>query len=107
MHSLIKNPLTSENGNPVHKYGIYSWTLNKMTVFTNVKNIQDNVSGIAHRVDGIRLEDNNVTHIPKTPVKLTGVLTQGDKLNQIKARRTLSPNVNCGTDSTASVSVVQ
>lgn len=69
--------------------------------------LHDNVSGIAHRVDGMRLEDN-VSQIQKTPMKLTTILTQGDKLNQIKARRTLSPNVNLsGTDSTSSVPVVQ
>jgi hypothetical protein len=58
-----------------------------------------------HRVDGIKLEDN-VSQAPKTLVKLS-VLTQGDKLNQIKTRRTLSQNSNIGANSAASLAVVQ
>lgn len=92
MHGLIKNPLKSENGNPVYKHGIYSKNLGTIDAVINQQPVQDNVSGIAHRVDGIRLEDSNPV-TPKVSTKLL-VLTQGDKLNQIKARRTMSPNMN-------------
>ncbi|XP_058805471.1 dual specificity protein phosphatase CDC14B-like [Phymastichus coffea] len=107
LHSLRKDPLRSENGNPVHEYGIYSKNVTEtdapMAQTRHPHLLQDNVSGIMHRVDGIRLEDNKAAI--KTPVKLS-ILTQGDKLNQIKARRTLSPNVNIGGNSTTTVPVV-
>ncbi|XP_031788244.1 dual specificity protein phosphatase CDC14C isoform X2 [Nasonia vitripennis] len=109
LHSLISEPLCSENGNPVHKYGIYSKAATGLDTSLagprNSRPLQDNVSGIMHRVDGIRLEDNNIPTTPKTPVRLS-ILTQGDKLNQIKARRTLSPNSHTGGNSTTSVPVV-
>lgn len=94
----------------MHKYGIYSKITSGLdTPLAGPRNprpLQDNVSGIMHRVDGIRLEDNNIPTTPKTPVRLS-ILTQGDKLNQIKARRTLSPHSHTGGNSTTSVSVVQ
>lgn len=108
LHTLRKVPLRSENGNPVHEYGIYSKLESETDAPSaqtrNPRLLQDNVSGIMHRVDGMRLEDSKAAN--KTPVKLS-ILTQGDKLNQIKARRTLSPNVNVGGNSTTTVPVVQ
>ncbi|XP_014203666.1 dual specificity protein phosphatase CDC14B isoform X2 [Copidosoma floridanum] len=109
LHSLVKVPLRSENGNPVHKYGIYSKSLLKpeapLAGSRNANVLQDNVSGIMHQVHGMRLEDNIITQLPKTPVKVS-ILTQGDKLNQIKARRTLSPNSNTSKNSPSSIPVM-
>ncbi|KAJ8681837.1 hypothetical protein QAD02_017629 [Eretmocerus hayati] len=104
LHQLVKEPLRPENGNPVHAYGIYSKIAVEVDSSSvkprNPLHLQDNVSGIMHRVDGIRLEDSNLPQTPKTPIRLS-VLTQGDKLNQIKARRTLSPNVNSPSNATS------
>lgn len=78
-------PLMPENGNPVHKYGIYSkFTDATSPTLSNVNNScpvhDNNVSGIVNRVDGITLNDS-------APVERNNKLTQGDKLNQMKARR--------------------
>lgn len=48
--------------------------------------MQDNVSGITHCVDGITLDD----HASTSTTKYT-TLSQGDKLNQIKAKRKRLP----------------
>ncbi|XP_023288649.1 dual specificity protein phosphatase CDC14B isoform X2 [Orussus abietinus] len=99
LHTLLKEPLKPENGNPVHEYGIYSIANKPASVGASVAGsrdtmwVQDNVSRIMHRVDGIRLDDT-------TPSATTGavclskfnILTQGDKLNQIKAKRCLPSN---------------
>ncbi|XP_054006871.1 dual specificity protein phosphatase CDC14C isoform X1 [Hylaeus anthracinus] len=107
LHSLLKEPLQPKNGNPVHKYGIYSIIGRPKTAFlTNLKDshlIQDNVSGIMHRVDGITLDDNTPAAGTSTTKYIS--LTQGDKLNQIKAKRrnlptnhTLSTTTGSSTD---------
>lgn len=54
----------------------------------NARVVQDNVSGIMHRVDGIKLDDSTpVASLKTTSRHSSSTLTQGDKLNQIKARR--------------------
>lgn len=54
----------------------------------NARVVQDNVSGIMHRVDGIKLDDSTpVASLKSTNRHSSSTLTQGDKLNQIKARR--------------------
>ncbi|XP_017754051.1 PREDICTED: dual specificity protein phosphatase CDC14B-like isoform X2 [Eufriesea mexicana] len=62
LHSLLEEPLKPQNGNPVHEYGIYSI------------------------IDGITLDD----YASSSTTKYT-TLTQGDKLNQIKAKRKRLP----------------
>lgn len=57
---------------------------------------QDKMTGITHGVDGIKLDDQNPIASGSATSKI-GVLTQGDKLNQIKARRrvaTIAPLSN-------------
>uniref|UniRef100_A0ABD2W5G6 protein-tyrosine-phosphatase n=1 Tax=Trichogramma kaykai TaxID=54128 RepID=A0ABD2W5G6_9HYME len=111
LHSLIEDPLKPVNGNPVHKYGIYSKALGAHVNLAGPRNTRqspfDNVSGILHRVDGIQLEDYNTqTQIPvRTPVK-SSTQTQGDKLNLIKARRTLSPPINVVVNSPSSIPII-
>ncbi|XP_015122657.1 dual specificity protein phosphatase CDC14C isoform X2 [Diachasma alloeum] len=90
LHSLVKEPLRAENGNPPHPFGIYS-KIGRPNAFSAVPRCpnlgQDNVSGIMHRVDGIRLDD---TSSPTTSTSAAGkfaCMTQGDKLNEIKIRR--------------------
>ncbi|XP_076279594.1 cell division cycle protein 14 isoform X4 [Lasioglossum baleicum] len=111
LHSLLKEPLQldAENGNPVHKYGIYSIVGRPKTVFlSNFKEshlVQDNVSGIMHRVDGITLDDHTPAAAAAAAVAAAGTsttiympLTQGGKLNLIKAkRRSLPTNHNINT----------
>ncbi|XP_014613173.1 PREDICTED: dual specificity protein phosphatase CDC14B isoform X1 [Polistes canadensis] len=92
LHSLLKEPLHSDNRNPIHKYGIYSIMGRPKTSFllnpNNNRVIQDNVSGIMHRVDGIKLDDStSIATLKTTNRHPSSTLTQGDKLNQIKARR--------------------
>ncbi|XP_076658432.1 cell division cycle protein 14 isoform X4 [Halictus rubicundus] len=102
LHSLLKEPLQpeSENGNPVHKYGIYSIVGRpKIAFLSNLKEshlVQDNVSGIMHRVDGITLDDHTPAAGTSTTIYMP--LTQGGKLNLIKAkRRSLPTNHNINT----------
>jgi len=89
LRSLLKEPLQPENGNPVHEYGIYSIASRPRAASFqgDVKNLmEDNVSGIMHRVDEIKLDDPG----PVAGVSATtrySTLTQGDKLCRIKARR--------------------
>ncbi|XP_046144397.1 dual specificity protein phosphatase CDC14B-like isoform X2 [Osmia bicornis bicornis] len=89
LHSLLKEPLQPQNGNPVHKYGIYSIIGRPKTSFlSNLKDghlVQDNVSGKMHRVDGIAFHDFKRT-TGTSATKYT-TLTEGDKLNQLKAKR--------------------
>ncbi|XP_033341404.2 cell division cycle protein 14 isoform X2 [Megalopta genalis] len=104
LHSLLKEPLQSENGNPVHKYGIYSIVGRpKVAIMFNLKEshlVQDNVSGIMHRVDGITLDD----HTPAAGTSTTKYmpLTQGGKLNLIKIKRSLPTNHNINTTTKSS-----
>ncbi|XP_034935865.1 dual specificity protein phosphatase CDC14C-like [Chelonus insularis] len=104
LHSLLKEPLKAENGNPPHPRGIYSkrgrsngsWTLIPSSLDTslpseNINLVHDNVSRIVHRVDDIRLDDSSPSSVPTTsttngPNKLA-LVTQGDKLNEIKMAR--------------------
>lgn len=97
LHSLCKEPLRPKNGNPVHEFGIYSRL---------VKAPQDNISGIINRVDAMNLEEP--APIASTSGPRLSYLTQGDKLNQIKARRTVRAG-NCApiSNSTRSTRVVQ
>lgn len=100
MHSLCKEPLRPKNGNPVHEFGVYS----KLARLA-----QDNISGIIHRVDAMNLEESNATTaIASTSGPKLTYLTQGDKLNQIKARRTVRAT-NCATvnNSSRSTRIVQ
>ncbi|XP_076668354.1 cell division cycle protein 14 isoform X3 [Andrena cerasifolii] len=97
LHSLLKEPLKPKTRTPVHKYGIYSIINRRKPAFLSnlkikLKNthvVQDNVSGIMHRVDGITL-DNRAPAAGTSATKYM-ILTQGDKLNQIKARRSTLP----------------
>ncbi|XP_011337620.1 dual specificity protein phosphatase CDC14C isoform X2 [Ooceraea biroi] len=89
LRSLLKEPLQTENGNPVHEYGIYSIAGRPRAASFqgSVKSLmEDNVSGIMHRVDEIKLDDPGpVAGASATP--RYSALTQGDKLCRIKARR--------------------
>lgn len=92
LHSLIDEPLKSINGKLPHQYGIYSKagrTNDGYLTATKSNNLNhDNVSRIMHRVDGIKLDDTN---LPTTSSTCTtnryALMTQGDKLNEIKLRR--------------------
>ncbi|XP_018056782.1 PREDICTED: dual specificity protein phosphatase CDC14B isoform X2 [Atta colombica] len=89
LRSLLKEPLQSENGNPVHAYGIYSIAGRPKAAFFqgDVKNLmEDNVSGIMHRVDEIKLDDPGPAAGASATARYN-TLTQGDKLCRIKARR--------------------
>ncbi|XP_071861461.1 cell division cycle protein 14 isoform X1 [Bombus fervidus] len=105
LHSLLKEPLQPQNGNSVHEYGIYSITGRPKTSFlSNLKSahmVQDNVSGIMHCVDGITLDD----HASTSATKYT-TLTQGDKLNQIKAKRKRLPTNHTSLNTTTRPSTV-
>ncbi|KAG5327356.1 CC14A phosphatase, partial [Pseudoatta argentina] len=105
LRSLLKEPLQSENGNPVHAYGIYSIVGRPKAAFFqgDVKNLmEDNVSGIMHRVDEIKLDDPGPAAGASATTRYS-TLTQGDKLCRIKARRRgistaqTSLNANTGT----------
>ncbi|XP_018366356.1 PREDICTED: dual specificity protein phosphatase CDC14B isoform X2 [Trachymyrmex cornetzi] len=89
LRSLLKEPLQSENGNPVHACGIYSIAGRPKAAFFqgDVKNLmEDNVSGIMHRVDEIKLDDPGPAAGASATTRYS-TLTQGDKLCRIKARR--------------------
>lgn len=90
LRSLLKEPLQSENGNPVHEYGIYSIAgrpREASFLQGDVKNLmEDNVSGIMHRVDEIKLDDPGPVAGASATTRYS-TLTQGDKLCRIKARR--------------------
>lgn len=89
LRSLLKEPLQSENGNPVHEYGIYSIAGRPRAASFqgDVKTLmEDNVSGIMHRVDEIKLDDPGPVAGASATVRYN-TLTQGDKLCRIKARR--------------------
>lgn len=101
LHSLLKEPLQAQNGKPVHEYGIYSIIGRPKTSFlSSLKTahvMQDNVSGIMHCVDGITLDDTAST---------STTLTQGDKLNQIKAKRKRLPTNHTSLNTTSRPSTV-
>lgn len=88
LRSLLKDP---ENGNmyvPVHKYGIYS-IAGRPTAASfqeDVKSLMEDVSGITHRVDEIKLDDPGPVAGASATTRYS-TLTQGDKLCRIKARR--------------------
>ena len=68
---------------PCHKFGIYSTFPPEMIKANkNRKNI-DKVTGILRKVDTMKLNDNKI----EKKVELEADITQGDELNQIKARR--------------------
>lgn len=87
---MLKEPLQPENGNPVHEYGIYSIAGRPRAASFqgDVKSLmEDNVSGIMHRVDEIKLDDPGPGVAGASTVTRYSTLTQGDKLCRIKARR--------------------
>lgn len=86
--SLLKEPLQPVNGNPIYEYGIYSIAGRpKMPSWGSMKRlVEDNVSGIMHRVDGIKLDDPAPVAGASAPIRYSP-LTQGDKLCRIKAKR--------------------
>ncbi|XP_011156407.1 dual specificity protein phosphatase CDC14AB isoform X4 [Solenopsis invicta] len=89
LRSLLKEPLQPENGNPVHEYGIYSIAGRPRgaSFQGDAKNLmEDNVSGIMHRVDEIKLDDPGPVAGASATARYS-TLTQGDKLCRIKARR--------------------
>ncbi|XP_076750883.1 cell division cycle protein 14 isoform X2 [Xylocopa sonorina] len=108
LHSLLKEPLQAQNGNPVHEHGIYSIIgRSKAPFLSNIKSahiVQDNVSGIMHRVDGITLDDHAPAASTST-IKYT-TLTQGDRLNQIKAKRKRLPTNHASLNATTGPSTV-
>lgn len=94
LHSMRQEPLKPENGNPVHKYGIYSKAAEALNPnsYVKTKNISisspyDNVFGIMNRVDEMKLDDPFFSMDETETETVDPVITQGDKLNQIKARR--------------------
>ncbi|XP_067206128.1 dual specificity protein phosphatase CDC14A isoform X3 [Linepithema humile] len=90
LRSLLKEPLQPENGNPVHEYGIYSITgrPGAAPFQGSVKSlVEDNMSGIMHRVDEIKLDDPVPSVAGASTTSRYSTLTQGDKLCRIKARR--------------------
>ncbi|XP_011337621.1 dual specificity protein phosphatase CDC14C isoform X3 [Ooceraea biroi] len=110
LRSLLKEPLQTENGNPVHEYGIYSIAGRPRAASFqgSVKSLmEDNVSGIMHRVDEIKLDDPGpVAGASATP--RYSALTQGDKLCRIKARRRgISTTQSPFSTSTATSTVAQ
>ncbi|CAL7946631.1 unnamed protein product [Xylocopa violacea] len=108
LHSLLKEPLQAQNGNPVHEHGIYSIIgRSKAPFLSNIKSahiVQDNVSGIMHRVDGITLDDHAPAASTST-IKYT-TLTQGDRLNQIKAKRKRLPTNHASLNAATGPSTV-
>lgn len=109
LRSLLKDPLQPVNGNPVHEYGIYSIIGRpRTTSWGNVKSlVEDNVSGIMHRVDGIKLDDP-VPVAGASAVTRYSTLTQGDKLCRIKAKRRGIPTTQTSlSTSTGTSTVVQ
>lgn len=105
LRSLLKEPLQSEDRKKVHEYGIYSIAGRpKAASFQgNPKSLmEDNVSGIMHRVDEIKLDDSGPTAGASSTNRYS-MLTQGDKLCRIKAKRRGIPtsqaslNTNTGT----------
>ncbi|XP_017888216.1 dual specificity protein phosphatase CDC14AB-like isoform X3 [Ceratina calcarata] len=102
LHSLLKEPLQSKDGNLVHEYGIYSIIgRSKPPFLSSLKNSpteQDNVLGTVHRVDGITLDD----HAPAAGTSMTKhtTLSQGDRLNQIKAQRKRLPTNHASSNAT-------
>lgn len=70
----------------------------KISFLFNLKNahlMQDNVSGIMHCVDGITLDDCASSSTTKYTT-----LSQGDKLNQIKAKRKRLPTNHASLNTT-------
>lgn len=85
---------------PKHTNGIYS--LKKPPLVHNISIKQnDNVSRISHRVDTMKLndldDDNDNTDICADDNKKSTGMTQGDKLNKIKAQRRLVRPVLIGS----------
>ncbi|KAL1130140.1 hypothetical protein AAG570_013078 [Ranatra chinensis] len=94
---------------PVHNFGIYSKKLKALSLQKGVKEMYsellhfpDSVSRILYKVDTMKIDDNKcgndvaISHnenkeTPNSPLKCsrvrTSVMTQGDRLNQIKASR--------------------
>ncbi|CAL1688618.1 unnamed protein product [Lasius platythorax] len=105
LRSLLKEPLQPEDRNKVHEYGIYSIAGRPRAASFqgNTKSLmEDNVSGIMHRVDEIKLDDPGPVAGASSTNRYS-MLTQGDKLCRIKAKRRGIPtsqtslNTNTGT----------
>lgn len=67
-----------------HKFGIYSKASEIDFDNSNDVKINDKVSGILKKVDTMKLNDKEEKFDGE---EKDGVMTQGDKLNQIKAQR--------------------
>ncbi|KAK0170166.1 hypothetical protein PV328_010763 [Microctonus aethiopoides] len=98
LHLMLSEPLKADaNGNPPHARGIYSKTSRSNNIIiTNPKTsntIQDKVSGIVHRVDDIRLDDESSPTTSTSEQRRAQSRTQGDKLNEIKMRRQTSTSI--------------
>ncbi|XP_032678720.1 dual specificity protein phosphatase CDC14C isoform X4 [Odontomachus brunneus] len=107
LRSLLKDPLQPVNGNPVHEYGIYSIIGRPRTAsWGNVKSlVEDNVSGIMHRVDGIKLDDPAPVAGASAATRYSA-LTQGDKLCRIKAKRRGIPTAQTSLSTSTGTSTV-
>lgn len=80
-----------------HTKGIYS--MDKPLAIRPVK-ANDNVTRISHKVDTMKLsdvEDVNCNADSSLTSKTSIIITQGDKLNKIKAQRRLSRPVLIGS----------
>ncbi|XP_068082597.1 dual specificity protein phosphatase CDC14C isoform X1 [Anabrus simplex] len=112
----------NSNSYPRHTHGIYSikrksllYDLDNQDDDSNEVKTPDNVSRILHRVDTMKLDDQEdenqndhscrkkmeliedaVNQNSEEPRRNTGLLTQGDKLNQIKASRRHPRSVTTG-----------
>lgn len=86
-------------GTTKHKTGIYSMDSNgSETAMLNSNKQNDNVTRISHKVDTMKINDLedancNTTTLERKPIQLT----QGDKLNKIKAQRRLTRSVLVGS----------
>ncbi|XP_014480769.1 PREDICTED: dual specificity protein phosphatase CDC14B isoform X2 [Dinoponera quadriceps] len=105
LRSLLKDPLQPVNGNP--EYGIYSIISKPRTAsWGNMKSlVEDNVSGIMHRVDGIKLDDPAPVAGASATTRYS-TLTQGDKLCRIKAKRRGIPTAQTSLSTSTGTSAV-
>ncbi|GLV46712.1 cell division cycle 14 [Carabus blaptoides fortunei] len=82
-----------------HTKGIYS--MEKPALAIRLVKANDNVTKISHKVDTMKLsdvEDVNCNADASLTTKTSVIITQGDKLNKIKAQRRLSRPVLIGSN---------
>lgn len=86
-------------GPKTHTVGIYSEKRNSadMPTIDISPTRHDNVSRISHKVDTMRLNDKEDDNANSTPPDAKNTITQGDKLNKIKALRRHGRPVLVGT----------